>query len=56
MIMNGVLGGLVGITAGCASMNTASAALTGAIGGAVVFFGIGFVERVLKVDDVPQRI
>ncbi len=51
MTLNGVLGGLVGITAGCASVSMGGAIAIGAIAGAVVVLGVEFIEKVLKVDD-----
>lgn len=56
MICNGVLGGLVAITAGCASVGTAGAATIGLIAGFVVFFGSHFIEKILKLDDVVGAI
>ena len=49
--LNGALGGLVGITAGCASVSGSSAVIVGAIAGLVVYAGVELIERVLKVDD-----
>ncbi|GAB2796733.1 ammonium transporter [Rhabdobacter roseus] len=49
--LNGALGGLVGITAGCAAVSLGSAAIIGAISGVVLVFALEFVERTLKVDD-----
>ena len=51
MMANGLLAGLVAITAPCAFVNSTSAVLIGAIAGALVVGSVFFVERVLKVDD-----
>jgi Amt family ammonium transporter len=51
MTLNGALGGLVAITAGCASVSMWGAIAIGVIAGIVVTFGIGFVEKTLKIDD-----
>ena len=51
MTLNGVLAGLVGITAGCASVSLWGAVAIGAIAGVVVVFGVELLEKVLKVDD-----
>lgn len=51
MTLNGALGGLVAITAGCASVSMWGAIAIGVIAGIVVTFGVGFVERTLKIDD-----
>jgi len=56
VIANGLLGGLVSITAGCAWVETYSAALIGSIGGVIIFWGSIFLERVLKIDDVVGAI
>jgi ammonium transporter, Amt family len=48
--MNGVLGGLVAITAGCAYVNPLSALLIGLIAGPMVVFGAELLDR-LKIDD-----
>lgn len=56
MIINGVLGGLVGITAGCAFVGTMGAAIIGLISGIVVYNGVHFIERKLKLDDVVGAI
>jgi Amt family ammonium transporter len=49
MTLNGVLGGLVGITAGCANLAPGFAILTGALAGVIVVFATDALERV--VDD-----
>jgi len=50
-VLNGVLGGLVGITAGCAVVDTGGAVLIGLTAGAVVYLGEEFLLRVCRVDD-----
>lgn len=49
--LNGVLAGLVGITAGCDAVSNAGAALTGIICGAAMVFAVSFFDSVAKVDD-----
>jgi Amt family ammonium transporter len=51
MTCNGMLGGLVAITAPCAFVSPAAAVLIGAIAGPLVFFTVGFLERRVRVDD-----
>ena len=51
MACNGMLAGLVAITAPCAFVNATSAVIIGIIAGAIVCGGVLFNERVLKVDD-----
>ncbi len=50
MALNGILAGLVGITAGADSMGPWAAVLVGAIAGAIVVFSIIFFDSV-KIDD-----
>jgi len=56
MIANGVLAGLVAITAGCAFVDTQGAMIIGLVSGVVVYFGASFLEKVLKLDDVVGAI
>ena len=51
MCANGLLAGLVAITAPCAFVTAPSAVLIGGIAGVVVIYSVLFVERNLKVDD-----
>ncbi|MFL2577925.1 MAG: ammonium transporter [Flavobacteriaceae bacterium] len=50
MFMNGVLGGLVGITAGADQMSPTDAILIGLIAGIIVVLGISLIDK-LKLDD-----
>ncbi|MBI4456716.1 MAG: ammonium transporter [Acidobacteria bacterium] len=51
MLANGMLAGLVAITAPCAFVNSVSAVVIGLIAGVLVVLSVSFVERRLKVDD-----
>jgi Amt family ammonium transporter len=50
MFMNGVLGGLVGITAGADQMGPTDAILIGIIAGVIIVLGIALIDK-LKLDD-----
>ncbi|TXE19285.1 ammonium transporter [Psychroserpens burtonensis] len=50
MFLNGILGGLVGITAGADQMSPTDAVLIGAIAGAIIVFAVYLIDR-LKLDD-----
>lgn len=50
MFMNGVLGGLVGITAGADQMGPTEAIIIGAVGGVIVVLGVALLDR-CKLDD-----
>jgi Amt family ammonium transporter len=51
IMANGLLAGLVAITAPCAFVNCISAVIIGTLAGILVATSVIFVERVLKVDD-----
>jgi len=51
MIINGILAGLVGVTAGCNVVSYAGAVVIGGIAGIFVVFAVIFIDSVLKVDD-----
>jgi len=51
MCANGMLAGLVAITAPCAFVNSVSAFVIGAVAGLLVCWSVFFVERTLKLDD-----
>ena len=50
MFMNGILGGLVGITAGADQMSVLEAIIIGGIGGVVVVLGVSLLDK-LRLDD-----
>ncbi|PRX41068.1 ammonium transporter [Salegentibacter salegens] len=50
MFLNGILGGLVGITAGADLMSPLDAVLIGLVAGGVIVFGVSLIDR-LKLDD-----
>ncbi len=50
MFLNGILGGLVGITAGADQMGPTDAILIGAIAGAIIVFAVSLIDK-LKFDD-----
>ena len=51
MMCNGMLAGLVAITAPCAFVNSVSACIIGLVAGVLVVEAALFIERILKVDD-----
>ena len=50
MIINGILAGLVSITAGCANLTMSGAWLAGLVGGAIVVFAVSALDS-LGIDD-----
>lgn len=51
MTLNGVLAGLVAITAPCASVSNGSAVIIGLMAGVLVFASCLFIEKKLRIDD-----
>jgi Amt family ammonium transporter len=50
MFLNGILGGLVGITAGADVMTPESAIIIGAVAGAIIVFAVALIDK-LRLDD-----
>ncbi|PZV19381.1 MAG: ammonium transporter [Leptolyngbya sp.] len=50
MIINGILAGLVSVTASCAFVTIPAAAVIGTVGGILVVFAVGYFDK-LKIDD-----
>ena len=51
MLVNGMLAGLVAITAPCAFVNSVSAVIIGGLAGVLVVLAVFFIEQTLKIDD-----
>lgn len=54
-ILNGIIAGLVGITASCHAVSPLSACIIGMVSGAVVYYGTLWIES-LKIDDALSVI
>ncbi|MBT8393713.1 MAG: ammonium transporter, partial [Bacteroidia bacterium] len=50
MFLNGILGGLVGITAGADQMSPTDAIIIGGIAGAIIVFAVSLIDRI-RLDD-----
>lgn len=50
MVINGILAGLVGITAGCGGIGYWGAVIVGLVAGVIVVFSVGFFDSI-KIDD-----
>ncbi len=51
LTLNGALGGLVAVTAGCDIFTPLGSVITGAIAGVLLVFSVDFIDKKLRIDD-----
>ncbi|MDR1308166.1 MAG: ammonium transporter [Treponema sp.] len=51
MTLNGILAGLVSVTAPCAVVSPGASIVIGAAGGVLVVLAVEFIDKILKIDD-----
>ena len=51
LVCNGILAGLVGITAGCDLVSIGGSAIIGTVCGVAMTLSVSFIDKVLKIDD-----
>jgi ammonium transporter, Amt family len=56
MTLNGVLAGLVAITAGCGTVTPGGAIVIGFMAKILIVFAVEFFERILKIDDPVSAV
>ncbi len=51
LTLNGALGGLVAVTAGCDIFTPVGSVITGALAGIILVFAVDFIDKKLRIDD-----
>ena len=51
LTLNGALGGLVAVTAGCDIFTPLGSVITGALAGIILVYAVDFIDKKLKIDD-----